>query len=197
MRMVLALAAALALGACASSPPVRYFLLDTPVGLNRDIPGSVAVGLGPFRWPEYLDRPQIVTRGPGSELHYDQFNRWAEPLEESFTRSVALNIDSRMEEVIVIIFPSGQLDELDVRVMGRVLRFDADSDGFAVLDVQWILMEKGSDTPSFVRRGHYRGPIAADAGVPGVTAAMSETVAQFSADVVATISERNKTASKE
>ena len=120
-------------------------------------------------------RRQIVTRGPGSELHYDQFNRWAEPLEESFTRSVALNIDSRMEDVIVIIFPSGRLDELDVRVMGRVLRFDADSDGFAVLDVQWILMEKGSDTPSFVRRGHYRGPIAADAGVPGVTAAVEYT----------------------
>jgi len=197
MRTVMALVAALVLGACASSPPVRHFLLDTPAGLNRDMPGSVAVGLGPFRWPEYLDRPQIVTRGPGSELRYDQFNRWAEPLEESFTRSVALNIDRRMEDVIVVIFPSGRLDELDIRIMGRVLRFDADSDGFAVLDVQWTLLEKGSDTPSFIRQGHYQAPIAADAGVPGITSAMSETVAQFSADVVATISERNKTASKE
>jgi hypothetical protein len=66
-----------------------------------------------------------------------------------------------------------------------------------VLDVQWTLMEKGSDTPSFIRQGHYQAPISADAGVPSITSAMSETVAQFSADVVATISERNKTASKE
>ena len=71
----------LALTGCAGSESVRYYVLSAtpagPVGAAvRDIP----VGVGPVELPEYLDRPQIVTRTSQNELNVADFDRWAESL---------------------------------------------------------------------------------------------------------------------
>ena len=52
---------------CSNSGPSRFYLLSalSAAGGAREDPG-VSVGIGPIAFPQYLDRPQIVTRGNGN-----------------------------------------------------------------------------------------------------------------------------------
>ncbi|TNF87013.1 MAG: hypothetical protein EP300_11870 [Gammaproteobacteria bacterium] len=89
-NLVIAAIVLLALAACSSSPPVRYYTLS-PIDAEfaQDPDDAVMLGLGPFRTPDYLNRSQIVTRGANSEMQVDEFSRWSEPLATSLLRVVS------------------------------------------------------------------------------------------------------------
>ena len=73
------------------SDPSRFFMV-TPLPQSEqsrpdtDKVNSVFLGIGPIRFPAYLDREQIVTRTAQNRLDISENDRWAEPLEENFTR---------------------------------------------------------------------------------------------------------------
>ena len=84
----------LILAGCGSSPTVHYYALDTIDNrVAQDDEGSAIISVGAFRMPEYLNRSQMVTRGPGAEIIVDEFNRWAEPLDNAMHRVLASNLD--------------------------------------------------------------------------------------------------------
>ena len=69
MLRLLAGALLLVLAACGGSPPTQFYTLSgmqLPPG-NPNTRGTV-VGVGPVTLPEYLDRPQIVTRTSGNRV---------------------------------------------------------------------------------------------------------------------------------
>ena len=136
-RLGAAVLLAMLIGGCGSSPPVNYYdleALETDY-VTKSNP-SLRVGVGPLRTPEYLDRSQIVTRGADSRVVVDDFNRWVEPLSHSIYRVLSENLDSLMEDAVVVAFPYTHIADLDYQVIGRISRFDADADGTAVLQVQ-------------------------------------------------------------
>ena len=53
---------------------------------------NMFIGIGPIRFPAYLDREQIVTRTAQNRLDISENDRWAEPLEENFTRVLSQNL---------------------------------------------------------------------------------------------------------
>jgi hypothetical protein len=181
----------LLLGACGSSPPVRYFSLSTAVTeAGQDGDDATVLGLGPLRMAEYLERTQIVTRGAGAELNVDEFSRWAEPLISAIHRIVATDVDNLMDGVIVIAFPWDLVvrTEVDYRLLGDVIRFDADSSGLVVLEAQWgvTVVESGE----LLIRAH-RSRYEAETGSPGdpaaVAAAMNGALAKFSRDIASKV----------
>lgn len=181
----------LALAACSSSPPVRYFTLS-PIDaeFNRDTDDAVLMGLGPFRMPAYLERSQIVTRGVNSELQVDEFNRWSEPLATALLRIVSTDIDNLLPGVVVVIFPYDAIvrEQVEFRLVGDIARFDADHLGRIVLEVQWGVSDSAGEMVVPIRRNRYQAQATSDgaaaAGDPGaVAAAMNDVLAQFSRDV--------------
>ena len=78
------------LTACGSSPPTRFYMIsaDSTSASPSQTSADVSVGVGPIRLPEYLDRPQIVTRGNNARIELAEFDRWAEPLDRSFTAAL-------------------------------------------------------------------------------------------------------------
>jgi uncharacterized lipoprotein YmbA len=77
----------------------RYYVLSPPSisELKTEVlddTKSVAIGLGPVTFPEYLNRPQVVVRGSRNQLQMAEFARWAEPLVENFSRVLAENLSS-------------------------------------------------------------------------------------------------------
>lgn len=182
---------ALLLAACGSSPPARFFSLQ-PLDLEyqADADDAVVMYLGPLRMPEYVARPQIVTRGAGAEMIVDDYHRWAEPLDDAIPRIVAVNVDSLVDGLIVVAFPSGNLVEAEYRLQGSIDRFDADAAGHAVLIVQWGIATPDGDFLVPPRRSHYEAGVSR-AGDPGaVAAALNDTVAQFSREIAAEIEAR-------
>ena len=179
--------ASLLLTACGSSPPVRHFSLSPTVPVAAGESGAVvALGVGPIRMPEYLDRTQMVRRDAGQELRVDEFSRWAEPLSTAFHRIVSADVDNAVDGLVAVAFPweSAVRGVVDYRLLGEVTRFDADRSGRVVLDIQWGVVEVESDER--VIRPH-RAQYQATAGSPddpaSIASAMNDALADFSRDI--------------
>jgi uncharacterized lipoprotein YmbA len=183
---ILAALALLALSACSSSPPSRYFTLS-PIDaeFQQDPDDSIIIGLGPFRMPDYLNRSQIVTRGANSEIQVDEFNRWSEPLATSLLRIVSTDVDNLLKGVVVVVFPyeSFVRDQVKYRLVGDINRFDADHLGRIVLEVQWGVADADGAMTLPVRRNRYQAQAAAEGGPGAVAAAMNDALAKFSRDI--------------
>lgn len=179
--------ASLCLAACGSTPPSRYFSLSPTVAVAEPEPGStVALGLGPIRMPDYLERTQLVTRGAGQELSVHQYSRWAEPLSKSFHRILAVDVDNSVDGLIVVGFPwdFDAVAELDYRLLGDVTQFEADQSGRVILDVQWGVVELDTNERVVLPRRTRYETRAASAGDPAsITSAMNEALGELGRDI--------------
>ncbi len=180
--------ASLLLAACGSSPPARHFSLSptVPVATGDDTGAIVAIGVGPIRIPEYLDRTQIVIRDAGQELLVDEFSRWAEPLTSAFHRVVAADVDNSVDGLAAVAFPweSAVRSVVDYRLLGEVTRFDADRSGRVVLEIQWGVVEIASDE-RVVRphRARYESSAGSADDPALIASAMNDALADFSRDI--------------
>ncbi len=177
---VLAVLLAGSLSGCGSSPPSSFYTLSpsslTPIGSV----GDNDITIGPVEIPDYLNRPQIVTRGDGSELKLAEFDRWAEPLDDSIQRMLMTNIGILLHSDQVVGFPSKQRFGLQYHVVVRIQRFDSDNRGNAVLEAKWGILDSKGDRAAPVQRGHFesRAPSANDYNQ--IVAALDDTVSQLS-----------------
>lgn len=128
---------------CARTPPPNFFLLDFPVdeelaGIER----GIAIGVGPINLPQYLDRPQIVTRGAGNSVKLSEANQWAEPLKASISRVLMVNLGRRLKTNRVYAVPQRRRTPLDFQVTVDFGRFDGWPDREVVLATRWGLFGK-------------------------------------------------------
>ena len=133
----------LSIAGCATGPPPTFYLLDW--GATDQLPGverGIAVGVGPIEIPEYLNRPQIVTRATRNKLDLSESHQWAEPLKDSVSRVIAVNLAQALDTNRVYILPRRQRTPLDYKVSIDVARFDGSVGGDAVLGVRWTLFGK-------------------------------------------------------
>jgi uncharacterized protein len=173
---------ALLAGACATtSPPMRFYLLSpiAEAAPAADALGDVLVVVGPLQLPGYLDRPQLVLRQADGQLSLREFDRWAEPLDALLTHTVTANLVRLTGSPRVVAFPLPARASADLRVVGRVIRFDADVDGLATLEVQWSISDASGEPLVPVRIDTWRAQ-ASGTDPAALVAALSEVVAQFS-----------------
>lgn len=172
---LLVLSGCVELGLGGVTPPSRLYLLAALAepASRSDGPG---LGVGPIRLARYLDRPQIVTRGPGPRIEVAEFDRWAEPLEESVARVLAENLSRQLgtDRVQRHPFRSGRAVELAVEV--DVTRFDGEPGGAVVLEAWWRL--RGED--ALLQRGSRIVEEAQGPGFDALAAAMSRALATLS-----------------
>ncbi len=179
-KLFLALAL-IALAACSSSPAPHYYLLDTLPGTEMRASSASSralektldqtIGLVPFELPAYLDRPQIVVRR-GVELELLEFHRWAEPLEDGFSTLLAERIAENAGTDRVLIFPWSTAQQVDLRIKGRVTRFDVDASGLATLSVLWWTQNDQGQIVLSQRHSQFTRP-----ATPGNPASMVEALA--------------------
>jgi uncharacterized protein len=183
----LALSLVLALAGCAGNQaPMRYYLL-TPEAMapaaTDALAGRVTI-IGPLQLPGYLNRPQLMVRLPGDELALRERHRWAEPLEAVMARTLAENLARITGSERILTFPVAGRIQSDQRVTARVIRFDADAAGLAVLEVQWSVVDGAGQVLVPVRSAAYREQ-AAGSDDAALVAALGMTLAQFSRELAA------------
>lgn len=175
---------ALSVGGCGTSPPVHYYDLEAlETGYVSDKEAYLRVGVGPLRTPDYLSRSQIVTRGGDSRVIVDDFNRWVEPVSDAVYRVVAENLDSLIDDAVVVAFPYTHIANLDYQLVGRISRFDAGADGTVVLQIQWSVISAQDEFIVQPRRVRYEAKAARAGDYPALVRAMNEVLQQFSRDV--------------
>ena len=136
-----------ALAGCSLAPksdPSQFFVLtsanatQTSVG-NRDL--DLAIGLGPVSVPEYLRRPQMVTRVGPNQVSYAEYERWAQPLDNSLAQVLSENLSSLLGAADIALYPWFGTTQLDFVVQVEVQRFERDVSGAAQLVCVWTLKQ--------------------------------------------------------
>jgi len=98
------------------------------------------IGVGPVQLPQYVNRPQIVTRTSRNELEVADFARWGEPLGENFARVLAENISVLFSTDRVMVYPWKRSTQIDYQVVVDVTRFDGAVGGDVSMRARWTLL---------------------------------------------------------
>jgi uncharacterized lipoprotein YmbA len=185
--VVLLVALMLCLYSCAgkSASSTFYVLSSLPQPALSAAEGS-AIGVFPVAMPEYLDRPQIVTRVSENEIKLDEFSRWAEPLKESFTRALVQNLSSLLNTAKVIKTTESTRFPVALQVWVEVVQFDGTLGGDVVLIVKWGVFEQEGKKLLLGKRSSYKEPTGA-ATYEALVAAESKAVGALSREIAEAI----------
>lgn len=134
------------LAGCARSPSSKFYRLNplqNSTSITRDASPeqNLLIAIGPVRIPDFLDRPQIVTRAGENELKLSEFHRWAGSLENDVTRVLVDDIagllpTDRFSVVSWAPYPVSQMPP-SYRVEVFVNRFEGTLGDSVLLKAQW------------------------------------------------------------
>lgn len=119
------LASLLALAGCSVVPEpqpdrTRYYVLSAPQVVETAVfaEDGITLGLKKITLPAYLAKGSIVIRQGAHELNYNDYARWAEPLEDGVARLVRNNLQAspRVNRVFTEGFPFDQDRDFDVAI---------------------------------------------------------------------------------
>ncbi len=174
---------------CGGSRPSNFYILTSTVQQPEELRAdSLRIGVGTIRFPEYLNRPQIITHTTDNELNLAEFNRWAEPLQENLSRVLAENLGSLLGTDQVYVLPWQSADQLHYRLNTEIRKFELTDDSEILLIAVWQLL----DGTSGQELAHHRSEIHQSTDGPGYDAiarSMSQAVEILSRDISKILSE--------
>lgn len=199
LRMSLAMlfaATTLLLSGCSSSgkQSLRFYVLN-PVAQEIVIKAAPAspltVEVYSLRLPQYLERPQIVTRSDANQLVLAEYHQWGGNLRKNMSRVLAKNLATLLATPNVYIAPHLSATPADVRVELEVMQFERMADGQVQLSVQWRLLDGDSGKPRLTQMTDLSSPAPLAANdYDGTVTAMSQLFAELSRVIATEIQHR-------
>jgi uncharacterized lipoprotein YmbA len=195
LRRLASLLAVLLVSACATtSQPVDFYTLS-PAAKSAE-PGSpaancrdIVIGIGPVLWPRYLDRPQIVTRLSPNRISFDEFHRWAGPLEEDFERVLIDDLSKLLQTDYVIKSPGKLPYKPRYQVQIHIDQFDGQPGDAVTLKAAWSVVDPNGGKQAALHESNLRVP-ATDESYEAMVAAASSAVAELSRQIATELSGR-------
>jgi uncharacterized lipoprotein YmbA len=175
------------MGCSSTSPRSNYYLLsgvknDATIDIVETIKGGLILGIGPISLPEYVDRRQVVTRTSQNEITFSEFQRWAEPLLNNFSRVFKENLALLVKTDDIFMYPWPHNMALEYIITADVIRFDAVPGDKAVLEVRWLLW-RGNDRELLInKKSSFETPLTSSK-YDVLVAAMSASLSKFSLQV--------------
>jgi uncharacterized lipoprotein YmbA len=183
-------AALLASAGCAETRPANFYILSSlppsaaaSLGAGGD---KLSLGVGPVALPAYLDRPQVVALASTNKLQLAEFHKWAEPLQENFSRVLAENLSILLGTDRIAKLPQRRASAINYQVAVEVIRFDADLDGTASLIARWSIFGQDGKKMLVMRRSSFTEPSEPNGDREAVVAAMSRALGGLSREIAAT-----------
>ena len=188
---------ALSLAGCSTfSPrpdPSRFFTLSSLPQVeqatlkNSTRPEKMLLGIGPVKFPSYLDRQEIVVRSAQNRFDVSENDRWAEPLQENFARVLSENLTLLLDTDLIIIYPWSPANRPRYNVEIDVLRLEANSERNGQLFARWSVIA-GADKKVAVVKESRILRTAKEKSTEGSVAALSEAVGVLSREIAETVS---------
>lgn len=126
-----------------SSPSHFYRLKAITENIQPISSQKMEIGVEEALIPQYLNRPQIVTMEKGSnELKISEFERWAEPLSDSFSRILADDISNYLPQSTVK-YKMLASEDFTYNISVEVNKIDAVLGEKLELDVWWTIYKQG------------------------------------------------------
>jgi len=166
-------------------PQYDYFVLTPTRALAepaRDAAQRSTVGVSQVTIPGYLDRESIVTRTDDHRVVYSKRDRWAEPLDQAFERSLRHELAAALAPVGITVPSSTSAPTYDVQV--DLLRFERLGASRVELWARWTLR---MDT-KLVHAGETRIEVrVAGSGDGAAAAALSGAIARLATVIAAKV----------
>jgi uncharacterized lipoprotein YmbA len=170
----------------------NFFILSanssgTAPGATKPGPRALTIGLGPIAFPDYLARAEIVTRTADNQIELAANDRWAEPLDVTFKRVLALDISRALDGVQVAEFPwFGAKPEFTYQIQVTVDRFETDAQNVAHLAARWSVIN-GSDGRVLLSSASGSNVPAGAADHAAMATALSAAEDQFALELAAAV----------
>jgi uncharacterized lipoprotein YmbA len=192
-RCVLALfiCSPLVLSGCITGKQVetRFYVLDSMPANEPALAGAtrsppLAVDIAALRLPQYLERPQIVTRTANNELKLAEYHQWGGNLAKNIMRITARNLARLLDTAQITIFSRRPPKAPDVRVEIDVLQFERGPDTRVALSAQWRLLAGDDGHPKLARISElYSKPLTSKAPIAATIRAMSELIGELDREI--------------
>ncbi len=180
----------LSLAGCgATSQPSKFYLLNSFSSSEKAIvkaPLGLTIGIGPIDIPEYVDRPQIVTRISANELNLADFHKWAAPLKDNIPQVLSDNLSVLMKTDRVASYPWKRTTRIDYQVRIDITRLDTASDGEAHLIARWHVFGEDTRTVLDAKKSHFTAPLQGS-DYAAIVSALNQTISDLSRGIATSI----------
>ena len=176
---------------CATSPPTKFYLLSPLPAPSLETEGTQGQQLTTIRVdavviPGYLDRDEIVTRVSENEIHLADLNQWGEPLRDSLTTILALNLSRLLPAKGFAVFPFKCPSPVDYQISVEIVRMDGSLDGDVHLTAQWSILKGKENSIMVTRKSRFKAS-KAPTDYDELVATQSRLVEALSREIVKSI----------
>jgi uncharacterized lipoprotein YmbA len=170
--------------------PSRFFALASlprtgQTAQDAAVTNQLVLGIGPIKFPGYLDRQQFVTRISQNRFAVAENDRWAEPLEENFSRVLSQNLSILLQTDRIVGYPWERSQRPTYQIQVEVLRFEPNAEHVVELWARWSIVDDKKETID--RKESFLTKSARDKSTEASVAALSETVADLSREIAGAI----------
>ena len=180
-----------AVAGCTGSAPPRFYTLnslDTAAANDKSVSRerAITVSIGPVVIPDYLDRPQIVTRTGRNELTLAEFDRWPGSLKQDISRVLLDNLSTLLYEKQVSVIPWKKAIPSEGRVTVDINVFDIYLSDHVILKANWIIFDRDGKKIVTMKESSYRESVSGKS-YDSAVAAMSKSLISLSRDIAEAI----------
>jgi uncharacterized lipoprotein YmbA len=181
---------------CSTTPAVKYYTLNPSPGIQTDISQAVsgttpAIGVGPVEFPQFLNRPQIVTRISQYRMEVSEFHRWAGSLQGDFLRVLTKNISMLLPANRVAAHPWKKQFSPTYQIKLNVEQFDGQPGKDVILDVTWSVEKQKDENYPVVKNSLIKEAVSTE-DYEAIVAAKSRAIAVLSQEIVSVINTMSK-----
>jgi uncharacterized protein len=162
----------LLIGACASTPDHFYVLSPLPQDTRDARPPPAVQATLKVTLPASADRSEIVLNAGGGRVFILEHERWAAPLAELTTQTLARDIERRRTDTLIFSHDMGASKSADVRIAVDVVQMTLRQGGEARIEVQWRISDLRS-SKVVVGGGNFSAPLA-DGDYAAIARSLSE-----------------------
>ena len=184
-QLIVIASIAVAAAGCASAPSRFYTLNSTATANTNGLPAaSYSVAIGPVTVPAVVDHAQFTVQVEPNRVKLEEFNRWAEPLNQNIASVVAGDLAALLGTSQVAAGPLANFLP-DYSVSIRIQRFDTVPGQSVLVEALWVIHKTAGGAS---QSGHtIASETVTNSSFDALAAAHSRALAKVSADIAAVI----------
>lgn len=195
---MLAFAGLVLLAGCSSAPATRFYTLaavaEVPPAGAKDpalrAARHVTLVISDLRLPQYLDRPQIVSRGSDHRLRMSEHHQWGGKLRDDMTRVLAENLGRQLPGDRVLTAPTHISLQPDYRIEVDVQRFEREANGPVKLAARWWITRGSNGELLASPEASFTGAPVAEDDYEALVGAMSAAIGDLARTIADSIRAR-------
>jgi uncharacterized protein len=163
----------LLLSACASTAPDHFYVLSAlPQDTHDARPPPTVQATLKVTLPASADRAEIVLNTSDGRVIILEHERWAAPLADLATQTLARDIERRRTDTLIFTHDMGAPKGADVRIAVDVVQMTLRQGGEARIEAQWRISDLRS-SKVVVGGGNFSAPLA-DGDYAAIARSLSE-----------------------